>query len=78
MKDEMAFLFNNSNEHQLSHSLQAEPVSIGCEAWIDGSRFCSTEKSVHHAARTSSPSSLTKSFADLRKKLHRSSTEGLD
>jgi len=74
----MAFLFNNSNGDQRSPSLQAEPVSIGCEAWIDVNRFCATEKSSYQTAGTSSHSSLTKSFTGLRKKLQRSSTEGLD
>src|SRR6185437_16784876 len=43
MKDEMAFRFTHSNGQQLSCSLQVEPISIGCEAWIDVNRFCATE-----------------------------------
>jgi len=67
----MAFLFNNSNEHQLSRPLQAEPISIGCEAWIDVSRFSAEEQSLPAAAvdPRASQGSLTKSFALLRKKL---------
>ncbi len=85
MKDEMAFLFNHSNERQLSHSLKAEAISIGCEAWIDVNRFHTTEKSWHQAAKTlrisedrcrsaSSHNSLAKSFADLCRKFRRSSS----
>jgi hypothetical protein len=89
MKDEMAFRFNHSHGQQLSCSLQAEPISIGCEAWIDVNRFCATEKSRHQATKTlrisedrcrSAPShhSLTKSFADLYRKFRRGSAKGLD
>ena len=76
----MAFLFNNSNEHQLSHPLQAEPVSIGCEAWIDVGRFSAGEKLLSSVAvePRASQGPLTKSFADLRKKLRRSSPANLD
>jgi len=82
MKDEMAFRFNHSNGQQLSCSLQVEPISIGCEAWIDVNRFCATEMSRHQAAKTLrisedrcrsalSHNSLTKSFAGLRRKFRR-------
>ena len=84
MKDEMAFLFNHSNEQQLSHSLKAEAISIGCEAWIDVSRFSTREKPLQalpgnprvsrsHSSPLRARNSLTKSFAFLRRKLRRGS-----
>lgn len=81
----MAFLFNNSSEHQLPRLLHVETVSVGCEAWIDVERFSSRENSVQPIdgdVRTSgdqshSVGSLTKSFAVLRKKLLRGSVEDL-
>ncbi len=84
MKDEMAFFLNHSDEHHTSRSLQTEPISIGCEAWIDVNRFCTTEKSRHQATKTLrisenrcrsalSHTSLAKSFADLRRKFRRNS-----
>jgi len=89
MKDEMAFRFNHSNGKQLSCSLQAESLSIGCEAWIDVNRFSTREKSGQvlpdnlrvssgHSSSLRAPNSLTKSFALLRKKLRRDPAEGLD
>ncbi len=69
----MSFPFHNPTKQKLSLSLQTEPISIGCEAWIDVNRFCTTDKSSHHTARTSSDSSLTKSFADLRRKFRKGS-----
>jgi hypothetical protein len=85
----MAFLFNNSNVHQLSHPLPSEPVSIGCEAWIDVGRFCAAEQSLRqttatrrtsgdHSRSAHSRSPLTKSLADIRRKLWQRSTEDLD
>lgn len=69
----MTFLFNNSNDRHLL----TEPICIGCEAWIDVGRFCATKKSMHRATRTSPDSSLTKSFADIRRKLRKSSDEDI-
>ncbi|MDI3463952.1 MAG: hypothetical protein OJF50_002773 [Nitrospira sp.] len=68
MKDEMAFRFNHSNGQQLACSLKAEPVSIGCEAWIDVSRFLA-RKSSRQSIEVRTRGSLTKSFALLRRKL---------
>lgn len=70
----MSFHFY-SPKQKVSLLLASEPISIGCEAWIDVSRFSAAEKSSHHAARISSGGSLTKSFADLRKKFWKSSDE---
>ncbi len=78
----MAFSFYNHTRQKLS--LQVESVSIGCEAWIDVSRFCATEKPVtpgtsgDHSRSTPSQGPLTKSFADLRRKFRRSTPEGRD
>ncbi len=78
----MGFSFYNHTKQDLSLSQQVELVSIGCEAWIDVSRFFATEKSIHQANgnfRSSAVSgSLTKSFTLLRNKLRRSSPETLD
>lgn len=76
----MAFLFNNSSEHQLSRPPQAEPVSIGCEAWIDVGRFSAGEKSLPAVAvePRAPQGSLKKSFTGLRRKFRKSSSEGLD
>jgi len=75
----MAFLFNNSNEHQLLRPLQVEAVSIGCEAWIDLGRFSGGEKSLPAVTvePRASQGSLTKSFAGLRRRFRRSSSEDL-
>lgn len=73
----MSSSFNNHTQQELFFSLHAEPISIGCEAWIDVGRFYTPEKSVHHTVRTSSGGSLTKSFADLRRKFRKSSDENL-
>lgn len=73
----MSFSFYNDTKQKLSPSLQMESVSIGCEAWIDVNRFCATEKSSLSTARTSSSSSLTKSFADLRRKFRKNSEENI-
>jgi hypothetical protein len=73
----MSFPFHSQTKQKLSLPLQAEPISIGCEAWIDVSRFCASEKSLHNTARTSSDNSLTKSFADLRRKFRKISDEDL-
>lgn len=70
----MNFLFNNSNDRHLL----LEPISIGYEAWIDLSRFSATEKSTHYASRTLSSTSLTRSFADIRRKFQKSSDEDID
>lgn len=85
----MSFSFYSPTKHKVSLPLHSEPISIGCEAWIDVSRFCFTEKSFSkstethktsegHLHSTPSQSSLTKSFADLRRKFRRSFPEGLD
>ncbi|HSA86934.1 MAG TPA: hypothetical protein VLE46_12190, partial [Nitrospira sp.] len=78
--DEMALLFNNSKAHQLSRPLPSEPVSIGCEAWIDVGRFSGGEKSLPAVTvePRASQGSLTKSFAGLRRRFRRGSDEGLD
>lgn len=89
MKNKMAFLFNYSSEQQLSYSLKVEPISIGCEAWIDVSRFSAKKNlmrpiaadlrpSEDHSGSTLVYGSLTKSFARLRKKLRRGPAEGSD
>ena len=69
MINTMTFLFNNSNDHHL----QTEPISIGCEAWIDVGRFCTAEKPAHHATKTPTRTSLTRSFTDIRRKFQKSS-----
>ena len=85
----MSFSFYNHTEQKVSSPLRTELISIGCEAWIDVSRFCCTEKSCSNSAgthriseghirSTSSHNSLTKSFADLRRKFRRGSQESLD
>jgi hypothetical protein len=74
----MSFPFHT--KQKLSLPLHAEPISIGCEAWIDVGRFSAREKSLPAVAvdpRTPQ-GSLTKSFAGLRRKLRRSSPEDLD
>ena len=71
----MSFPFHTKQKPSLA--LHPEPISIGCEAWVDVGRFYSTAKSVHHASRTSSGSSLPKSFADLRRKFRKSSDEDI-
>lgn len=85
----MAFSFYNHTKQKLSLALQVEWVSIGCEAWIDVSRFCAAEKPLPKASRELSSSRghapsplahnpLTKSFTLLHKKLRRNSPETLD
>jgi hypothetical protein len=85
----MSFRFNNPPEQKLSFPLQAEPISIGCEAWIDVSRFSAEEKPVqqiaedlksseNHSRSASADGSLKKSLALLRKNLRRGSTEDQD
>lgn len=74
MMNTMTSLFNNSNDHHL----QAEPISIGCEAWIDVGRFCTAEKPAHHATKTSTRTSLTRSFTDIRRKFQKSSDGNID
>ena len=69
MMNTMTSLFNNSNDHHL----QAEPISVGCEAWIDVGRFCTAEKPAHHATKTPTRTSLTRSFTDIRRKFQKSS-----
>jgi hypothetical protein len=82
----MSFSFYSPTKHKVSLPLHSESISIGCEAWIDMSRFCAAEKSLSKSAgihRTfgdhlhsmPSQSSLIKSFADLRRKFRRSSDE---
>jgi hypothetical protein len=76
----MSFPFYNNAKQALTLSLQGEPISIGCEAWIDVGRFSAREKSLPAVAvdpRTPQ-GSLTKSFAGLRRKLRRSSPEDID
>ncbi len=70
----MNFLFNNSHDRHLL----TEPVSIGCEAWIDVGRFCAAEKPAHHATKTPTGTSLTKSFTDIRRKFQKSSDGDID
>ena len=65
----MGFHFYSPTKHTPLHS---ESTLVGCEVWIDVSRFCAIEKSVHQATGTSTQSSLSKSFADLRKKFRKS------
>jgi hypothetical protein len=80
----MNFLFNNPAEQKLSFPLHAEPISIGCEAWIDVSRFsagnkfekqnaCDLETSENRSRSAPSQGPLAKSFTLLRKKLRRGS-----
>lgn len=70
----MTSLFNNSNDHHL----QTEPISIGCEAWIDVVRFCAAEKPAHHTTKTPTGTSLTRSFTDIRRKFQKSSDGDID
>ena len=80
----MSFSFYNDTKQKLSPSLQMESVSIGCEAWIDVNRFFATEKpgglrtSGDQSRSATSSISLSKSFANLRRKFRKSSSEGLD
>ncbi len=80
----MAFSFYNHTKQKLSLALQVESVSIGCEAWIDVSRFCATEEpgnlgtSGDDSRSTPSQSPLAKSCADLRRKFWTSTPESLD
>jgi hypothetical protein len=67
----MSFSFYSPTKHKASLPRCSEPNSIGCEAWIDVNRFCDAEQSVHKPAETSCNGSLTKSFSDLCRKLHR-------
>ena len=73
----MSFSFYSATKHKTPLLLRSEPISIGCEAWVDVSRFSATEKSLHHTASTSSGSSLTKSLANLRKKFRKSSDKDI-
>lgn len=73
MVHKMNFISQNSAPPGVTTSIVSELNSIGCEAWIDINRFCATEKSLQHTARTSSNSSLTKSFTDLRRKFRKGS-----
>lgn len=74
----MSFSFYSHTKQKLSFSLQAELTAIGCEAWIDVSRFCPTERSVRQATGTFAQRSLAKSFTNLRKKFRKSSDEARD
>ncbi len=69
----MTFLFNNSNDRHLL----TEPISIGCEAWIDVDRFCATATLTQRAPTASSDSSLTKSFTHIRRKFRKSSDQDI-
>ncbi len=64
----MSFPFSSHIKQKLSFPFETEPISIGCEAWIDVSRFCAAERFGHPATGTSTQSSLAKSFTNLRKK----------
>lgn len=44
----MSFSFYNHTTHKVSSPLRTDPISIGCEAWIDVSRFCAAEKTSSH------------------------------
>ncbi|MGZ8366706.1 MAG: hypothetical protein ACXW37_10045, partial [Nitrospira sp.] len=61
----------------LTASIASELNSIGCEAWIDVSRFSAGEKSLPAVAvePRASQGSLTKSFAGLRRKFRRDSAQ---
>lgn len=69
----MTFLFNSSNDLHL----QTEPISVGCEAWIDVGRFCATEQPAHQAAKTSSSDTITESFTNLRRKFRKNSFDDI-
>lgn len=85
----MSFSFFIHTKHKGSLPLHSEPISIGCEAWVDLSRFCTAEKSWPKPIGTHSKSgdyfhaspsqtSFTKSFADLRRRFRRRFPEDLD
>ena len=85
----MNFISYNPTHHETTLSPPTELNSIGCEAWIDVSRFPAGEKfgqpiprnrraSEDLSRSTSAHGSLTKSLALLRKKLRRGSAEGID
>ena len=87
--ERMSFSFYNPTKHKMSDPLHSEAISIGCEAWIDVSRFCRTEKSSPQSGRihnnseddfysTLSQTSITKSFADICSKFRRVSEEQCD
>jgi len=83
---DMNFISYNPPQHEPAPSLPSDLNSIGCEAWIDVSRFAVGEKQLQAVAvnlkvskdpsgSACAHSSLTKSFALLRKKLRRGSVE---
>ncbi|NGZ02716.1 MAG: hypothetical protein CV090_06665 [Nitrospira sp. WS238] len=47
----MSFSFYNHPKQKVSSALRTESISIGCEAWIDVSRFCTAEKVLSQPAR---------------------------
>lgn len=74
----MSFPFHNRTKQKLSLSFQTESIAIGCEAWIDVGRFCAAEQSACHATKPPSSASLTRSFADIRRKFRKSSNGAID
>ena len=52
----MSFSFYNHTKQKVSSPLRTAANSIGCEAWIDVSRFCTTEQTspqpaqIHHGS----------------------------
>lgn len=73
----MNFISYNSAQPGLTASFASELNSIGCEAWIDVGRFSTGEKLLPAVAveLRASQGSLTKSFADLRRKFRRDSAQ---
>ena len=85
----MDFSFLIPTKHKGSLPLHSEPILIGCEAWVDVSRFCADEKSSSKPVgdrgtagdrlhSNSSQNSLRQSFSDLRRRFRRSFPEDLD
>ncbi len=80
MVHKMNFSSQKSAPPGLTTSIASELNSIGCEAWIDVGRFGAREKSLSSvtADLKASQSSLTKSFAGLRRRFRRRTPEDLD
>jgi hypothetical protein len=86
---DMNFISYKPTQHETTLSPLTELTSIGCEAWIDVSRFSSRENSARpingdvrtpgdHSRSPRSHGSLTKSLAGLGRKFRRRSDEDLE
>jgi hypothetical protein len=84
---DMNFISYKPTQHETTLSPLTELTSIGCEAWIDVSRFFGREKVAQpitgdlktnedHSRSAPSQGSLAKSFADLGRKFRRGSPKG--